>query len=85
MFYSPSLEYIAAPVYYQFSGAGFGAPANNSNSIAFASFATQPQSLVFRKEFPETWILDMLNFTDDRFVLRPRILGVSDIYLACVS
>lgn len=26
------------------------------------------QSLVIRKEFPETWILDMLNITDDRFV-----------------
>lgn len=77
MFDSHSLEYIATSVYYQISGAGLsapglpGPPANSPGSIAFASFATQPQSLVIRKQFPETWILDTLNFTDDRFVVGP--------------
>lgn len=83
---------IAPPVYYQISAeAGFaapGLPGPPTESVGSASFDLQPQpeSLIIRKEFPETWILDMLNFADDeRFVeWHVHLVDCVIFFLVCV-
>lgn len=88
MFDSPPHKYIAAPIYFQFAGAALGLPGPPGDipgSLSFASFATQPQSLVIRTEFPETWLLDVLNITDNRFVVRLCEFGICPTFFLHVS
>lgn len=57
-------------VFYHFDGGIMPDSASISvDSVDSSGLQPQFQSLVIRKDFPETWILDMINFNDDRFVL----------------